>query len=317
MWRRKKKKTDKKKYSSTWLGFGGWLNLCWLICTAHNTFPLVPTEPGWFLLTAYIMLHFEEFVSSFSHSGTNRKAFETGMDVVLCETRREEKGGRKKILFVCRCQVELCRDLVMSVWLCMYVCILEKLLWEAVYLPCTAKLILLTVWKIDAMSLSSCLHVSAAAAAAAAPCRLGPRSTWWRCGSTSTASLVFLTLAPVLTWFCPLFSSIAASYVLLCLSLFPPLSCWQRLNVTPSAVTCCCAGVYEGECFISAAPGMDSGLAWPSLAWLGCTWPLQQAHKKQTLGVCVRACVCVSMWVNTRWIFFLIRTQCGMNYILV
>lgn len=42
------------------------------------------------------MLHFEEFVSSFSHSGTNRKAFETGMDVVLCETRREEKGGRKK-----------------------------------------------------------------------------------------------------------------------------------------------------------------------------------------------------------------------------
>ena len=206
--------------------------------------------------------------------------------------RREEKrrGGEKKILFVCRCQVELCRDLVMSVWLCMYVCILEKLLWEAVYLPCTAKLILLTVWKIDAMSLSSCLHVSAAAAAAA-PCRLGPRSTWWRCGSTSTASLVFLTLAPVLTWFCPLFSSIAASYVLLCLSLFPPLSCWQRLNVTPSAVTCCCAGVYEGECFISAAPGMDSGLAWPSLAWLGCTWPLQQAHKKQTLGVCVRVFV--------------------------
>lgn len=75
------------------------------------------TEPGWFLLTASLMLHFEEFVSSFSHPGTNGKAFETGMDVVLCETRREKGGGgrEKKILFVCRCQVELCRDLVMSV----------------------------------------------------------------------------------------------------------------------------------------------------------------------------------------------------------
>lgn len=56
------------------------------------------TEPGWFLLTASLMLHFEEFVSSFSHPGTNGKAFETGMDVVLCETRREKGGGgeRKK-----------------------------------------------------------------------------------------------------------------------------------------------------------------------------------------------------------------------------
>ena len=32
-------------------------------------------------------------MSSFSHPGTNGKAFETGMDVVLCETRRERRGG--------------------------------------------------------------------------------------------------------------------------------------------------------------------------------------------------------------------------------
>ena len=40
----------------------------------------------------------------------------------------------------------------------MYVCILEKLLWEAVYLPCMAKIILLTVWKISDMSFSLSLE---------------------------------------------------------------------------------------------------------------------------------------------------------------
>ena len=65
---------------------------------------------------------------------------ESGMHAALCETE-----GQKNLL-ACSCQVELHRDLVLCV--CAHVCILEKLLREVVH----SKIILLTEWKINAMS---------------------------------------------------------------------------------------------------------------------------------------------------------------------
>lgn len=187
--------------------------------------------------------------------GINRltaiEAVVSGMHVVLCETE-----GGKKILFACCCQVELHRDL--SVWLRMYVCILEKLLWGVVYLLCMAKSFCWLRGKSMAC-LFLCLPLQCPEA--------GP-----------IFHMVALLLNPRCPWHLLLFSpdcllsstclfSTTIYHVLLCFSLFS-LLCWQRLNVTPSAMACCCVRLYEMKCFISAAPGMDFGLA-----WLGCTDP--------------------------------------------
>lgn len=178
----------------------------------------------------------------------------------------------------------------------MYVCILEKLLWEAVYLPCMAKIILLTVWKINDMSLSQPGFCRAQ--------RPSTCSTWWRSDSTSNLPLVSLTLAPVLTWFPPLLHfSLLHRYLscpLVLLSCFPSsvdrgwMSHHLPWHVAVSVST-------RGECFISAAPGMDCGSA-----WLGCTIPsagAQTLRRKKEKRRGEKKSVHMSIWIYTGWIF--------------
>lgn len=131
----------------------------------------------------------------------------------------------------------------------MHVCILEKWLWEAVCLACMAK--------------SFCRHGGKSTICLY---RAQRWSTWWRSDSTSNLSSVPDTCSSshLITSSLPLLSSITISHVLLCFSLFS-LFCWQRLNVTPSAVACW----HVGECFISAAL---------CVAWLGCTGPSADTH---------------------------------------
>lgn len=192
------------------------------------------------------------------------------MRVVLCKRER----GEKKILFVCRCQVELCRDLVMSVWQRACMCVF----WRNYY----GRLCIYTAWQnhfVDCVE--NQWHISFSARLSATR-RRSTWSTWWRSDSTSNLwhfspdSLSLPLLSPPSQ---PLMSS--------CASLCFPCSCWQRLNVTPSAVACFCVGVYEGECFISAALGMDCA-AWLGLAWLGLAClqkPSAGAHAR-------KLCVC-------------------------
>lgn len=105
-------------------------------------------------------------------------------------------------------------------------------------------------------------------------------------------------------------SSITISRVLLCSSLFS-LFCWQRLNVTPSAMACCCVCVYKGRMFYQRCSG--HGL------WLGLGWlhhPLgRHTHFKKKKKTREKS-IYMSIWIYTRWIFF-IWTLGGKKYVSI
>lgn len=170
---------------------------------------------------------------------------------LLCARPRK----KKKNLFVCCCQVELCRDLVMSVWPCMHVCILGEITMGGCVFTVHGKIILLTVWKINDMSLS----LPSSAEPGRGPCdphggALTQRQTSLKCP---------LTLAPVLTWFPPLFHFSFPHHYLLCslvlLSDFPVL-------LTETECHTICRGMLRRECFITAPLGTVCGLAWLALS---------------------------------------------------
>lgn len=186
--------------------------------------------------------------------GINRltaiEAVVSGMHVVLCET----EGGKKNPVCMLLPGRAPQRFECVTAHACVY---FGKITMGGCVFTLHGKIILLTAWKINGMSLSlpaSAVH------------RGRPHLPH---GGALTQPPVSLTLAPVLTWLSPLFHLSFLHYYLSCpLVLLFSLLCWQRLNVTPSAVACCCVRLYEMKCFISAAPGMDFGLA-----WLGCTDP--------------------------------------------
>lgn len=158
------------------------------------------------------------------------------------------------------------------------------------------KIILLTVWKINDMSLSLPGWGRAQ--------RRSMWSTWWRSDSTSNLSLLSLTLAPVLTWFPPLLHFSLLHHYLSCPLVL--LSVFSLLLTEAECHTIChgmllCQSLQDGVFYQSSS----WHTLWRCLAWLH--WPSAGAHTKKML------------YEHKSWykVNFLIWSLSGMNYILV